>query len=115
MTDETASWTNVERRDGRKYGPAKGDARAAALLAGKPTYMGVPCHRGHSGERYTRSRDCCECRRTRPVDQMSVDQLMVHIDEVAPEIDWTAPSEIDGGEATALSSIPAPSRHPGRR
>jgi hypothetical protein len=104
MIDETASWTQVERRDGRKYGPPKNAARAAALAAGKPTYHGAPCKKGHGTLRYTKSRDCVGCRR-RPVDQMSVDQLMARIDEVAPEIDWN-PEKIDGAGQPVAKMVP---------
>lgn len=44
-------------------GGHRNNARAEAKAAGLKRYMGKPCLYGHSGERYTRSSDCCECRR----------------------------------------------------
>lgn len=39
--------------------------RALARLAGAKTYQGRPCPHGHSGIRYTRSKECKECHRER--------------------------------------------------
>jgi 5-methylcytosine-specific restriction endonuclease McrA len=37
--------------------------RTDAKAQGLKRYLGRPCKVGHSGERYTRSAECCECRR----------------------------------------------------
>lgn len=37
--------------------------RSEAKAKGLKRYIGKPCKYGHSGERYTRSAECCECRR----------------------------------------------------
>lgn len=39
--------------------------RAAALLAGEPTYMGPRCKRDHDGLRRTDSAACIHCQRER--------------------------------------------------
>lgn len=40
-------------------------ARAAAMAAGRRTYMGKPCPSGHSGLRYVKQSCCVECGRLR--------------------------------------------------
>lgn len=37
--------------------------RSEAKARGLKRYIGRPCKYGHSGERYTRSAECCECKR----------------------------------------------------
>jgi len=41
----------------------KGKARQAALDAGFARFQGNPCIYGHSGERYAKTKACCECSR----------------------------------------------------
>jgi hypothetical protein len=53
--------TAPKRRDRPKPHPA----RLAAIAAGRKTYKGSPCKRGHSGLRFVAQSDCVECARLR--------------------------------------------------
>ncbi len=45
----------------RRGRPKPHPARLAAIAAGRKTYKGSPCKRGHSGLRYVAQSDCIEC------------------------------------------------------
>ncbi len=47
----------------RRGRPQPHPARLAAIAAGRKTYKGSPCKRGHSGLRYVAQSDCIECAR----------------------------------------------------
>jgi len=87
MSVET--WTILEKAKGRKHGAEKSDARAAAILAGAKTYQGPACKYGHSGERYTRSKDCTEC---------------VQHKNLARRYNWTAPEKTLSADRTVVTS-----------
>lgn len=44
---------------------SENDPREAAARAGRTTFQGAPCRRGHDGERYTRDSKCVHCVRER--------------------------------------------------
>lgn len=48
-------------------------ARKAAQQAGKRFFLGVPCHRGHAGQRYTSGGQCRHCARERAALKYATD------------------------------------------
>lgn len=64
-----------ERRAARRAAGASAvdptSLRGAALIAGATTFMGAPCKRGHTGERYVTDGQCCDCKRARNRGELS--------------------------------------------